>query len=99
MWIGLRDIGNNGSFLWEVDKGAINFTNWKYGEPHNAGPQDCVSIGALRMLGSWDVEDCSIPLRSICEKPVNGTCKSLVNLSYSPNNERVGEITRGLGYC
>ena len=34
MWIGMKDFGSNGYFLW-TDDTAVQFTNWNPGEPNH----------------------------------------------------------------
>merc|ERR1719193_2219528 len=47
-WIGLTDLDSEGTFKW-LSGQAVNYTNWKSGEPnnrgHQGGPEDCAHIG------------------------------------------------------
>ncbi|MEM7035751.1 MAG: HYR domain-containing protein [Bacteroidota bacterium] len=40
VWIGLNDVANEGSFEWS-NGDAVTYTNWKNGEPNNAGGACC----------------------------------------------------------
>ena len=65
-WFGLNDISSEGSFVWS-DGSTSSYTNWKSGEPNNAGGnEDCAQINRYTD-GTWNDEPCSSGFFFICE--------------------------------
>ena len=42
-WIGLNDIANEGTYLWDSGE-AVGYTNWNPGEPNNSNNEDAVHM-------------------------------------------------------
>ena len=61
-WIGLRDYGN-GIFQWTDPLRELNWTNW--GPSSNNKDLQCTR---RTNNGKWQVEDCGLERRYICEK-------------------------------
>jgi len=36
-WIGIHDMDNEGTFVYDSDNSPLSFTNWNSGEPNNWG--------------------------------------------------------------
>lgn len=59
---------------WSWAKGKspnLGYSNWKFGEPRDIvlnGEQQC---GALNSQGKWESLDCTVKLKSICQKHVD----------------------------
>ena len=65
-WFGLNDISREGTFVWS-DGSTSTYTNWKSGEPNNAGGnEDCAQINRYTD-GTWNDEPCSSAFYFICE--------------------------------
>ena len=65
-WIGLNDIANEGSFIYNSDQSSISWENWIDGQPNNGqGGQDCV---AANDNGEWDDVKCHSLRYFVCEK-------------------------------
>jgi len=63
-WIGLNDLGNEGTFTWTGGK-PLNYTNWKSGEPNNhGGDEHCVY---LNPEGKWMDQECEARFHILCE--------------------------------
>lgn len=61
-FLGATDAATEGTFLWP-DGSALNFTNWRAGEPNNGSSvyeEDCVVIQGL-VAGVWDDRPCAPP--------------------------------------
>ncbi|KAG6922175.1 C-type lectin domain family 4 member G [Chelydra serpentina] len=65
-WIGLHDVGNEGTFIW-VDDSPVSYSNWARGEPNNFGSgEDCVM---MFKDGKWNDATCGMNGDGwICEK-------------------------------
>lgn len=63
-WVGLKK-GDRGQWVW-TDKSAMDFVNWKVGEPSNKRLKDCGELCALS--GSWNTNLCSFKKGYICKK-------------------------------
>ena len=66
-WIGIHDMDNEGTFVYESDKSKLSFTNWNSGEPNNWGSgEDCAAVDGS---GNWNDLPCADFQRSyICIK-------------------------------
>lgn len=69
-WIGANDRVAEGTYAW-TDGSSATYTNWRSGEPNNAGDEDCVHVdpqsdgGDTR--GGWNDADCGLSDRFVCE--------------------------------
>ncbi|XP_008628096.1 PREDICTED: macrophage mannose receptor 1 isoform X1 [Corvus brachyrhynchos] len=63
-WVGLKK-GDRGEWVW-TDKSAMDFVNWKVGEPSNHRLKNCGELCALS--GSWNTNLCSFKKGYICKK-------------------------------
>jgi len=89
-WIGFDDNATEGSFIW-VDGSPVTYTNWNWGEPNNAGIENCATIG-----GTWNDLPCSVSRPFVCEKVCSGVdtdtdgianeCDNCVDIE-NPNQE------------
>ncbi|XP_065197762.1 fibrillin-2-like [Sycon ciliatum] len=60
VWLGGDDEENEGVFRWRDTGDNITYSNWQFGEPNNAGGEDC--IGLLYSISStnvWNDFDCT----------------------------------------
>merc|ERR1719270_2039292 len=66
-WIGIHDMDNEGTFIYDSDKSKLSFTNWNSGEPNNWGSgEDCAAVDGS---GNWNDLPCADFQRSyICIK-------------------------------
>ena len=66
-WIGFTDSASEGTFVW-LSAETPSYTNWRSGEPNNAGQagEDCAS---LIEDGGWNDVNCENPLPYYCEVP------------------------------
>ena len=67
--LGLTDLSNEGTFVWDSDKSETEYTYWRAGEPNNLGNnEDCVFIGHWNdLLGmTWCDMDCTYPFHGLC---------------------------------
>jgi hypothetical protein len=64
VWIGLTDQAEEGKFAW-VNGRPLERSNWRPGQPDNAGDQDCVTLTLTD--GKWGDLDCGTPLPYVCE--------------------------------
>ena len=68
MWIGLNDIANEGSFVYNSDQSSISWANWRDSQPNNVGGgQDCVAANR-NGNGKWDDDKCDDLKSFVCEK-------------------------------
>lgn len=68
-WIGLSDQLVENTFVWN-DGQPLTYANWSWGEPNNAGDEDCVSMlgspfGAS--AGMWNDVGCGNPMPFVCQ--------------------------------
>lgn len=64
-WIGLNDLLNEGTFVWDGTSTPVSYTNWSPGEPNDAGDnEDCA---ALRW-NTWNDYICGGIFFYICQK-------------------------------
>ena len=57
--IGLTDLWNEGTFLWEGTGQTVRFHNWDYKEPNNAGgKEDCTELGKVKAY-RWNDVPCT----------------------------------------
>ncbi|XP_071824781.1 macrophage mannose receptor 1-like isoform X2 [Apostichopus japonicus] len=68
-WIGLRDLGTTGNFVWS-DGSSLDFINWSSGNPnYNSGVDACVAaLVEDSKEGEWDDQNCAVSRPYICEK-------------------------------
>lgn len=65
-WIGINDSYTEGTFAWE-DGSAVDYTNWAYGEPNDAGGyEDC---GEFTWGWQWNDLNCGNGINYICRLP------------------------------
>jgi hypothetical protein len=64
-WLGLEDIGSEGSFTWVTGEPLI-YTNWNGGEPNGGGGENC---GGMLSNGRWNDFQCSDAWPFVCEFP------------------------------
>jgi hypothetical protein len=67
-WIGLNDIAQEGTFVWE-NGSPVTYTNWAPGEPNDSGSEDCGQINRFFPETTWNDEPCGFQLFFICESP------------------------------
>ena len=53
-WIGLNDIGTEGTFVWS-DGSNSSYRNWNSIQPDNSGNEDCTNLGPI----TWNDLRCS----------------------------------------
>ena len=67
IWLGLNDIAEEGSFVWDSTQQPPSFTDWLEGEPNDRrNIEDC----AMHMFLSgeeWNDTPCTSEMRSICQ--------------------------------
>jgi hypothetical protein len=64
-WIGLSDIGTEGSFVW-VDGQAPDYAPWNEGQPDDSGgDEDCGHL--YSDFGTWNDNNCASLLQFVCE--------------------------------
>ncbi|CAH1265253.1 COLEC11 [Branchiostoma lanceolatum] len=71
VWIGLNDIEEEGTFVWEDGEDLGSFSDWSPGEPNNgpaSGPADCVRIKGGTGTNLWGDYPCTTQYGVICEK-------------------------------
>ncbi|CAH1275003.1 SVEP1 [Branchiostoma lanceolatum] len=67
IWIGLDDIINEGTFMYNDWSPLGAFTKWAQGEPNDGGgDQDCVHLWPLAGM-TWDDENCTEEKLFVCE--------------------------------
>merc|ERR1712131_60500 len=65
-WIGLRQHCSDCAFEWN-DLSPLDYTNWREGEPNDAGEgEDCVQIFDDELFG-WNDDSCDKHFKFICE--------------------------------
>ena len=69
-WIGANDRTAEGTWAW-TGGGAASYTNWRSGEPNDAGGEDCVHVDpdsdGSDTRGGWNDADCGLEDRYVCE--------------------------------
>ncbi|MEC7519082.1 MAG: C-type lectin domain-containing protein [Myxococcota bacterium] len=69
-WIGANDRGVEGTWAW-TGGGAASYTNWRSGEPNDAGGEDCVHVDpesdGSDTRGGWNDAECDLEDRYVCE--------------------------------
>ena len=74
-WIGIHDMDNEGTFVYDSDNSPISFTNWNFGEPNNAGlGEDCAIMNGH---GKWNGLPCTDSQRSTVCFREKGICISI----------------------
>ena len=68
-WIGINDMENEGTFVYDSDSSPLSFTNWKSGEPNNANSgEDCAIVN---FYGKWVDLHCTDYKRStVCVREI-----------------------------
>lgn len=65
-WIGINDAYSESTFAWE-DGSSVDYTNWAYGEPNDAGGyEDC---GEFTWGWQWNDLPCGNGINYICRLP------------------------------
>ncbi|XP_069117060.1 lectin BRA-3-like [Argopecten irradians] len=69
-YIGATDRQHEGDFVWENSGDALQYTNWREGEPNQweGYPENCVEMKVED--GQWNDVPCDDILRFICKLPV-----------------------------
>ena len=63
-WIGLDDITQEGTFVWEHSGQNLSYSEaWKVGEPNDRNNEDCV----VQHRGNWSDAECDQVYNYICE--------------------------------
>jgi hypothetical protein len=76
-WIGLTDSTTEGVYEW-LDGEPFTFSNWRSGEPNNAGNEDCAEFTwTCPFFGNctadgWSDRSCSVKSAFVCEYPAAG---------------------------
>ncbi|XP_072177025.1 echinoidin-like [Diadema setosum] len=70
-WIGYNDIRSEGTWVWN-DQSTTPYTNWRHGQPDNAGGyQDCAKVWYTGSYSDrardWDDGSCKIQREYICK--------------------------------
>ncbi|XP_033102554.1 alpha-N-acetylgalactosamine-specific lectin-like [Anneissia japonica] len=69
-WIGLSDIAEEGTYVWSDSDTVASYTNWKQGEPNNAGNEDCGHVTKSNdEILLWNDTECYHTLSFVCELP------------------------------
>ncbi|CAH1256308.1 VCAN [Branchiostoma lanceolatum] len=69
VWIGLTDVEEEGTFVWDDGEELGGFSDWKGDEPNNrAGGSDCVRMIWATKGKTWTDQPCSKYYSVICEK-------------------------------
>jgi hypothetical protein len=65
-WIGLDDLGTEGSFVWTTEQVPLldDFKQFQTGEPNNLGGEDCVEMFSF----GWNDAPCTDQRAYICER-------------------------------
>ena len=63
-WIGVNDIANEGTFVYDSSGETVVYENWNHGEPNDAGGEDCTKVNN----GKWNDMPCEWALPFVCEK-------------------------------
>ncbi|XP_062600821.1 perlucin-like protein [Saccostrea cucullata] len=67
IWTGGTDRNDEGSFIWENSKKALNYSNWGPGEPNDdSTSEDCLTL--YFSGGNWNDEKCHLERPFVCEK-------------------------------
>ena len=61
-WIGVNDIANEGTFVYDSSGTIIVYANWNPGEPSDSGGEDCTEINN----GNWNDMPCTYNLPFVC---------------------------------
>ena len=69
-WIGLHDRNEEGSFTW-TDGSAINYKDWRRGEPNGRRAENCVHYSKATLLERWNDLNCGARRKYICKIPGN----------------------------
>ena len=69
-WIGLNDIANEGTYLWDSGE-ALGYTNWHPGEPNNSNNEDAVHFCCGD--GSWNDNNVNASFYGVIETAVVAT--------------------------
>lgn len=71
VWIGLNDEASEGNFVW-VNGDAVNYTNWRSGEPNNSGGNEDYTR-LLQATGEWTDRAADFRLQGIMEIACNAS--------------------------
>ncbi len=67
-WIGLHDMNEESSFIWESTGQQADFTYWIPGQPDNTGrAEDCVNMHDRSYAYKWNDMPCTSCLMPLCE--------------------------------
>nr|XP_006821425.1 PREDICTED: C-type lectin mannose-binding isoform-like [Saccoglossus kowalevskii] len=64
-WIGLNDIGQEGSWVW-TDGSPYVWSNWDCGEPNNNDGEDCVHSN-FALSNRWNDTPCDTKYGFVCK--------------------------------
>lgn len=67
-WIGLNDIGEEGSYQWIDGSGLATFTNWGSSDPNNWNYENCVVVDISSSEDVWLDISCSSNYYALCQQ-------------------------------
>ena len=68
-WLGLNDIEQEGSYVWDNSKTPANFSAWGESEPNGNENQNCIAATSQHFY-FWSDENCYNKYQPVCESPV-----------------------------
>ena len=74
-WIGLNDIEDEGTFVWQ-DKSVPTYFNWNQGQPEVGNTQDCVV--KRKINEEWYDQNCNRERGFVCSQKAVNSCGSSV---------------------
>lgn len=70
LWLGMSDIKQEGTFVWNSSNKPINYTKWQLGEPNGGTNENCLSF----WFGGpyWNDHICDFQAKTLCEQILVG---------------------------
>ena len=70
MWLGMSDIKQEGTFVWNSSNAPLNYTNWNDGEPNGGTEENCGSFWGTGP--HWNDHNCDSQVDVLCEQILVG---------------------------
>ena len=77
-YIGLTDVTEDGTFVWQSDGELVSYTDWLVDQPNGGINQNCVML--KRYPGGWNDASCDLLRPYVCQAPKRKSFTIIIEL-------------------